>query len=78
MAQITVSLEDAPGLRATIRGVLAAAAIGFVAWHSGGAPTDAVCVAAAAGYGHLTAFQPARPTITPRMMVKRTKGRRRG
>ncbi|WP_021592924.1 hypothetical protein [Actinomadura welshii] len=77
MAQITVSLEDASGLKATVRGVLAAAAIGLVAWHSGSAPADAVSVAAAAGYGHLIASRPAlQPTSARRS--KESKGRRHG
>lgn len=77
MTQITVSVKGARGLRAVLHGVLSAAAIGFLAWHGGSAPADALGVAVAAGYGHLTAYRPpSRPAAIRR--PQKTKGRRRG
>ncbi len=56
MAEITVSVKGGRRMKAVGSAVASAAALGYIAWHGGHTPSDAVELAVVAGYGNLTAF----------------------
>jgi hypothetical protein len=76
MTQITVSITGARGLKAALHGLASAITIGYVAWHGGDAPLDALGLALVAGYGSFTTFRLG--AHTPDIGARRGKERRRG